>query len=189
VPQEGLEPPHPKITDFESAASTIPPLGHTKESVYSMDTIGVKLDRCAVVLEARRWLGTPFHLQAKVRGAGCDCLGLLEGVWEAAVGRALPPLAPFYSADWRRLPAYTARFRARLEAFASPLPDGQTARPGDIVVFGLDAERWLHGGILSREGMFIHALADGAGAVCETRLDAPPWAGRLLSCYRYNPNS
>jgi hypothetical protein len=33
-----------------------------------MDTIGVKLDRCAVVLEARRWIGTPFHLQAKVRG-------------------------------------------------------------------------------------------------------------------------
>ena len=32
VPQEGLEPPHLSVTDFESAASTVPPLGLTYAS-------------------------------------------------------------------------------------------------------------------------------------------------------------
>jgi cell wall-associated NlpC family hydrolase len=31
--------------------------------------------------EARRWLGTPFVAGASVRGAGCDCGGLLAGVF------------------------------------------------------------------------------------------------------------
>lgn len=148
-----------------------------------MDREWVKLDSAAVVQEARLWLGTPFHLHAKMRGAGCDCLGLLEGVWEAMTGRVLPPLAPFYSADWRRLSQHTELFRQRLSLFTAPLPAGQEAQPGDIVVFGLDADRWLHGGILSGEAMFIHALADGAGAVCESRLNTPPWAGRIIKTY------
>ncbi len=33
-----------------------------------------------VVREAREWLGTPFHWQASVKGAGCDCKGLVSGV-------------------------------------------------------------------------------------------------------------
>ena len=30
---------------------------------------------------AIRWLGTPYHHQASVRGAGCDCLGLIRGIY------------------------------------------------------------------------------------------------------------
>ena len=30
-----------------------------------------------VVATARAWIGTPYVHQASVRGAGCDCLGLL----------------------------------------------------------------------------------------------------------------
>ena len=33
-----------------------------------------------VLIEARRWLGTPFMAGASVRGVGCDCAGLIEGV-------------------------------------------------------------------------------------------------------------
>ena len=40
----------------------------------------------AVVAEARRWIGTPSVDQQTVRGAGCDCLGLVRGVWRAVVG-------------------------------------------------------------------------------------------------------
>jgi len=29
---------------------------------------------------ARGWLGTPFHRQGRIKGIGCDCLGLLMGV-------------------------------------------------------------------------------------------------------------
>ena len=33
-----------------------------------------------IVAKARTWLGTPFHHQARVKGKGCDCLGLVIGV-------------------------------------------------------------------------------------------------------------
>ena len=36
--------------------------------------------RQMVVAEARSYLGTPFHDQARVKGVGIDCLGLLVGI-------------------------------------------------------------------------------------------------------------
>jgi NlpC/P60 family putative phage cell wall peptidase len=39
-----------------------------------------------VVAAARDWLGTPYHDQASVKGVGCDCLGLVRGVWREVVG-------------------------------------------------------------------------------------------------------
>jgi NlpC/P60 family putative phage cell wall peptidase len=48
---------------------------------------------------ARRWIGTPYVHQAACRGAGCDCLGLVRGLWLEAFG-AEPELVPPYSADW-----------------------------------------------------------------------------------------
>ena len=56
-------------------------------------------DPDAVIATVRRWLGTPYHDQASLRGVGCDCLGLARGVWRDLVGvepQAIPP----YSRDW-----------------------------------------------------------------------------------------
>jgi cell wall-associated NlpC family hydrolase len=33
-----------------------------------------------IVTQARGWIGTPFHHQARLKGIGCDCLGLCVGV-------------------------------------------------------------------------------------------------------------
>ena len=52
-----------------------------------------------VVAEARGWIGTPYRHQAAVRGAGCDCLGLVRGVWRALYG-AEPEAVPAYTPDW-----------------------------------------------------------------------------------------
>lgn len=39
--------------------------------------------RSQVVSCARSWLGTPYHHQARLKGVGADCIGLLIGVcWE-----------------------------------------------------------------------------------------------------------
>ncbi len=35
-----------------------------------------------IVNAARGWLGTPFHHQARQKGIGCDCLGLIIGIAE-----------------------------------------------------------------------------------------------------------
>ena len=57
----------------------------------------IPADPDAVIAAVRRWLGTPYHDQASLRGVGCDCLGLARGVWREVVGaepQAIPPL-PF----------------------------------------------------------------------------------------------
>lgn len=36
--------------------------------------------RQAIVREARRWVGTPYHHQASRRGTAVDCAGLIRGV-------------------------------------------------------------------------------------------------------------
>ncbi len=34
----------------------------------------------AISRAAKEWIGTPFHLQGRVKNVGCDCLGLLMGI-------------------------------------------------------------------------------------------------------------
>ena len=55
--------------------------------------------RAEIVAAARSWIGTPYRHQASLRGVGCDCLGLLRGVWREVVGDE-PEAAPAYSRDW-----------------------------------------------------------------------------------------
>ena len=45
--------------------------------------------RTDVVAAAREWLGTPFHHQARLRGVGVDCVGLVIGVIFLIVGLLL----------------------------------------------------------------------------------------------------
>jgi NlpC/P60 family putative phage cell wall peptidase len=53
----------------------------------------------AVVAEALTWLGTPYRHQGSRKGVGCDCLGLVLGVWRAIHG-ASPELPGPYAPDW-----------------------------------------------------------------------------------------
>src|SRR5665213_1770116 len=55
--------------------------------------------RSDIVAEARAWIGTPYRHQASLKGVGCDCLGLVRGVWRAVIGDE-PQAAPAYSRDW-----------------------------------------------------------------------------------------
>ena len=57
------------------------------------------IDAENIVAAARGWIGTPYLHQASVKGAGCDCLGLLRGVWRELAGEE-PEAAPPYSQDW-----------------------------------------------------------------------------------------
>src|SRR6185437_17129428 len=69
------------------------------------------LTRQDIVAEARAWIGTPYRHQGSLKGIGCDCLGLVRGVWRGVIG-AEPERAPPYAPDWRRRPA-TRRWRKR----------------------------------------------------------------------------
>lgn len=57
------------------------------------------IDGAAVVDAALGWVGTPYRHQGCRRGVGCDCLGLIRGVWHELYGReAENPGA--YAPDW-----------------------------------------------------------------------------------------
>src|SRR5215467_2040405 len=57
------------------------------------------LTRTAIIAEARAWIDTPYRHQASLKGIGCDCLGLVRGVWRDCAGPE-PQAVPAYSPDW-----------------------------------------------------------------------------------------
>ena len=67
-----------------------------------------------IVATARGWIGTPYRHLAARRGAGCDCLGLVRGVWADLYGIA--PDVPAYRADRRDLRDLLAEAERRLDA-------------------------------------------------------------------------
>ena len=137
-------------------------------------------DADAIVAEARAWIGTPYLHQASLKGVGCDCLGLLRGVWRAVVGEEPEAPAP-YTPDW----AEAGRRDTLVEAARRHLVEVESRdiRPGDILLFrwrdGLPAK---HCAIATAPDRMIHAH-DGA-AVCEVTL-APWWRRHLAGVFRF----
>jgi len=133
-----------------------------------------------IIAEARSWIGTPYRHQASVKGAGCDCLGLIRGVWRALYGEE-PERAPPYARDWAEVAAGEPLAEAGLRHLA-PVDVNRFA-PGDILLF-----RWRagmvakHAAIVSTPDTMIHAH-DGA-AVTEVAL-APWWRRRIAYAFRF----
>ena len=113
--------------------------------------------RAAVVAEAERWIGTPFHHAARVKGAGVDCLMLLAEVYErAGVTRHIEP--PFYVPDWH-LHRDAERYSEGLLRYATPVdgpPNGPIPGPGDIALFRF-GRTFSHGAIVTEWPRLIHA--------------------------------
>lgn len=140
------------------------------------------ITRSLVIAEARSWIGTPYRHQASLKGVGCDCLGLVRGIWRALLGDE-PERAPPYAPDWaeacgqERLAEAAARHLVPLACAA--------AREGDVVLF-----RWRgalpakHAAILTAPGLMVHA--HDRAAVAEVAL-APWWRRRLAFAFRF-PN-
>ena len=115
----------------------------------------IEADPDAVMAAARRWLGTPYHDQASLRGVGCDCLGLARGVWRDVVGAEPQPIPP-YSRDWGETGVREVLADgARAMMIEIPIAD---IGPGALVLFRM-APRAItkHVGILTAPDSFIHA--------------------------------
>ena len=126
-----------------------------------------------VVSAARQWLGTPYRHQAATLGAGCDCLGLLRGVWRTLYGDE-PMTMPPYRADMRD-PAHAGALREAAERFLVPA-DGALAA-GQVLLFRLNGmAEAKHCGILVGPERFIHAQ-ESLGVV-EANL-TEGWARRI----------
>ena len=85
-----------------------------------------------VVTAARGWIGTPYVHQASRKGAGCDCLGLIRGLWRELYGGE-PEAAPAYTMDWDEPQGAEALWQAaRRHLMQKALED---ASPGDVILF------------------------------------------------------
>jgi NlpC/P60 family putative phage cell wall peptidase len=133
----------------------------------------------AVVAAARAFLGTPYRHQASLAGAGCDCLGLLRGVWRALYG-AEPMSMPPYRADMRD-PTNAGALRRAAETLLVP-ETGQLAA-GQVVLFRLgNLTEPKHCGILVSPTRFIHAQ-ERLGVVEANLTEA--WARRVSGRFRF----
>jgi NlpC/P60 family putative phage cell wall peptidase len=144
-----------------------------------------------IVAAARGWLGTPYHHQAALKGVGCDCLGLVRGVYEELYGRPAETPPP-YSRDWAEASsAETMLEAARRHLTPIPLVE---ARAGDVVIFRLRPGAMAkHAAILTDGGVapgnaaaegcrMIHAM-EGAPA-CEVHVNSW-WRRRMAAAFRF----
>lgn len=137
-----------------------------------------------IVARARGWIGTPYMHQASVKGAGCDCAGLLRGIWRDVYG-AEPQGIPAYTADWAEPQGDECLLRAAQRLFL-PVRTGPLAQ-GQILIFrmrrGLIAK---HLGIVATDQgspTLIHAYT-GHGVV-ESPLSAP-WQRRIAARFIFD---
>lgn len=140
----------------------------------------MRLSRSEIVAEARAWIGTPYRHQASCKSVGCDCLGLVRGVWREVIGDE-PQATPAYSRDW----AEASGEEALAQAARAHLIEIEASAflPGDVLLFRY-RERYpaKHMAIVSAPTLMVHAH-DGA-AVAEVAF-APWWRRRLAYAFRF----
>ncbi|MEL6362399.1 MAG: hypothetical protein AAFR21_15085 [Pseudomonadota bacterium] len=103
---------------------------------HQLETKALAPTRAHIVETARSWLGTPYLHQASALGAGCDCLGLVRGVYRMAYGFE-PELPPPYSPDWNerhalREPLLSAARRHLIQV--EPI----MTMPAEVLVFRIE---------------------------------------------------
>ncbi len=124
--------------------------------------------------------GRPYHDQASVRGVGCDCLGLVRGVWRELYGPEPVPIPP-YSRDWGE----TGTREPLAEAAGSVMLGMPTAAivPGALLLFRMRSGAVAkHCGIVSGSDRFIHAYE--RSGVVEVPLDAG-WRRRVAFTFLF----
>lgn len=132
------------------------------------------------IAEAERWIGTPYRHQASGIGIGCDCLGLVRGIWRTVYGED-PSAGAVYSPDWAERGVEERLMRAAVLHCGAALPVG-AMMPGDLLLF-----RWRrefaakHIGLLSDEHHFIHAY-EQAGVVRSSLVAG--WRNRIAGVFR-----
>jgi cell wall-associated NlpC family hydrolase len=147
-------------------------------------------ENTAIVQEARSWIGTPYHLGARVKGAGCDCATFLAEVL-IACGVAEREDLGVYSHDWFQH-AESERYMLRLLRHAEKVLEtvayrSVEAQPGDVVLTkAVGSHVFNHGGlVLEKWPNVVHAVDP-----CVEEIDAsthPLWAYQQIAVFRPKP--
>lgn len=138
--------------------------------------------RPEIVSVARAWVGTPYQAQHSVYGVGCDCLGLVRGVYRNLHGDE-PEVPPPYSPAWGEVGSDEPLIDAATRHLrAAPLsPD---LALGSVVIFRMKRGAVAkHCGIITGTRQFIHAY-QGQRVVVETPL-VDYWRRRIVAVFDF----
>jgi NlpC/P60 family putative phage cell wall peptidase len=138
------------------------------------------ISRAQIVASAREWIGTPYHHQASLKGIGCDCLGLVRGVWRDLYGDE-PERPPSYTPSWGQGDGRELMLEAAgRHLLALGCVQGQA---GDMLVFRMrETAAAKHCGIVSYDGRMVHAYSNAA--VCETMI-GDYWKRRCVGVFAF----
>lgn len=113
--------------------------------------------RKKVIEISRSWIGTPYHHQESLKGEGCDCLGLLRGVWRELYGDENPEPVPSYSPSWGDHRVDDPLMVVARKYFT----EQREPRKGDILLFRMRPGIAVkHCSIFTGEGTMIHAYSN-----------------------------
>ncbi len=140
-------------------------------------------DGARIIKIARSWRGTPYHHQQSVKGSGCDCLGLIRGIYEELYQEKTAPIVP-YSRDWADVSGRETLIEAaKTHLIEQPFDARQ---PGDVLVFRF--RNWMvakHAGLLVTPETMIHAME--GGNVTEVHLNSW-WNRRIAAVFTFPKN-
>jgi NlpC/P60 family putative phage cell wall peptidase len=134
--------------------------------------------RKLIVALAHQWIGTPYRHQGFTKGVGCDCLGLVRGIWRELYGHEPERVGP-YTMDW----AEASRQETLLEAAQRHFLQVPDLDMGRLIVF-----RWRDGfpakhlGVYVGDGCFIHAYERSAVVVSPL---VPQWRKRIAGLFDF----
>jgi len=135
-----------------------------------------------IIAETMRWVGTPYRHQGSRRGVGCDCLGLVRGVWRAIYGHEPEHPGP-YAPDWAEASGEDALIAAARRHCIEKAKEDMT--PGDLLLFRWRAEMPAkHAGILVSPDRFAHAYEGHAVLVSAL---VPQWRRRIAGVFVFPP--
>ena len=129
--------------------------------------------RSAVVAEARSWIGTPYHSNARIKCVGVDCAQFPAAVYhQAGIISEVPMEA--YSPQWH-MHQDEERYIKQVLEYAFEI-EGEP-KVADFVMFHV-GRVWAHGAIILDWPQIIHSVS-GMGVMFGDA-GREPFGGKLL---------
>jgi len=139
----------------------------------------MNFDGLEVIRAANLWLGTPYRHQASLKGVGCDCLGLIRGIWLDIYGFAAAQIPPY--AQFGRDEKGAMQLLDGAKQYLQPVQNATL--PGRVVLFQLNKKiPPRHCGIILENNNFIHAQ-ERHGVVTTSMTTS--WQRRIHSTYAF----
>lgn len=132
---------------------------------------------------AQTWIGTPYRHQGNTKSVGCDCLGLIRGIWRELYG-AEPEAPPAYSRRWAEI-TRNEPLLAACQRWLIAVDENTPNQDGMLLLF-----RWHKGsaakhlGIMAGADHFIHAYS--GQSVLRSSL-VPSWRRRIAGRFHFPP--